>query len=144
MQGGPNCTMSFHSSIRTIMLHPHASRWCGNCDRCKEYWSKRFWQQYLFRLCTCLCAEVEEMEPGVFVIIIPQVSAPAGNYARRPARYSLSIGAQTQVQQPKVVIGSKGAQIKAIMEQSGKAPKLRIKPCLGSSVLCRCRDQCGT
>ncbi|CAE7680593.1 NOVA1 [Symbiodinium pilosum] len=37
---------------------------------------------------------VEEMEPGVFVIIIPQVSAP-------------------------VVIGSKGAQIKAIMEQSG-------------------------
>ncbi|CAE7272132.1 Nova1 [Symbiodinium sp. CCMP2592] len=37
---------------------------------------------------------VEEMEPGVFVIIIPQVSAP-------------------------VVIGSKGAQIKSIMEQSG-------------------------
>merc|ERR1740117_29269 len=37
---------------------------------------------------------VSDHEPGVFVIIIPQVSAP-------------------------VIIGSKGAQIKSIMEQSG-------------------------
>jgi len=37
---------------------------------------------------------VNEHEPGVFVIIVPQISAP-------------------------VIIGSKGAQIKAIMEQSG-------------------------
>eukprot|EP00441_Pelagodinium_beii_P043656 CAMPEP_0197634252 /NCGR_PEP_ID=MMETSP1338-20131121/10395_1 /TAXON_ID=43686 ORGANISM="Pelagodinium beii, Strain RCC1491" /NCGR_SAMPLE_ID=MMETSP1338 /ASSEMBLY_ACC=CAM_ASM_000754 /LENGTH=365 /DNA_ID=CAMNT_0043206077 /DNA_START=14 /DNA_END=1108 /DNA_ORIENTATION=+ len=37
---------------------------------------------------------VTDMEPGVFVIIIPQISAP-------------------------VIIGAKGAQIKSIMEQSG-------------------------
>lgn len=61
--------------------------------------------------------EVTDLEPGVFVIIIPATSVPAGTFLSACAVPSLNASI------PKVVIGTKGAQIKAIMEKSGMGPR---------------------
>lgn len=58
------------------------------------------------------------MEPGVFVIIIPQVSVPANTSVGMFANVSSWEHFDTP-SLAKVVIGTKGAQIKAIMEKSG-------------------------